>query len=425
MSIRKKRKLKSKLRLTVFLLVLIGLFAGGFAAANNLLWPLLTGQPLLGSDDEVEKFAEMPGINVLMMGVDERSDETSQRTDTMILANINNKENRVALLSIPRDTKVNIPGHGVNKINAANIYGGPELAMQKVSELTGVSVDYFVTTNFNGFKDIVDALGGVTVDVEKKMDYSERAYNGAYDIHLAKGVQELNGTQALMYARFRHDELGDITRTQRQLKLLTAIGNETMKPSSITKLPKLVPQVYKNVDTNLGLSEMVALAKAAKNLDNVQIVTQTMPGWFLDEHGASYWYVDPQKSREVATALFEEGRVVDVVQGALKDGETPTQVAMEQTRPAEQARGDYSGSNSSTTTTTNDTTENSTPDIDEYTAGGDDSSVGDGYDDSINDVQQPPDNASANTTDSVPPESANQQEPAASGHVDVIIDTFP
>jgi len=426
MSIRKKRKLKSKLRLTVFLLVLIGLFAGGFAAANNLLWPLITGDKLFSfsSDAEVEKFAQMPGINVLMMGVDERSDETSNRTDTMILANINNKANRVALLSIPRDTKVNIPGHGTNKINAANIYGGPELAMEKVSELTGVNVDYYVTTNFNGFKDIVDALGGVTVDVEKNMDYTEKAYGGAYDIHLAKGVQELNGTQALMYARFRHDELGDITRTQRQLKLLKAIGNEAMQPSSITKLPKVVPQIYKNVDTNLGLSEMVALAKAAKNLDNVQIVTQTMPGWFLDEHGASYWYVDTAKAKEVATALFEEGKVVNVVQGALKNGEMPTQVAMEQTRPAEQARGYVSGSDSSTTTT-NDTTENSTSDIDEYTASGDDLSVGDGYDDSINDVQQPPDIASGNTTDSASSDSTNHVESDTSGHVDVIIDTLP
>jgi len=416
MSVKKKRKLRSKMRLVVFIIVLLSLFGGGFVAANNLLWPLLTGEPLvsLGTDDDVEKFAQMPGINVLMMGVDERSDETSLRTDTMILANINNKENRVALLSIPRDTKVEIAGHGTEKINAANIYGGPELAMQKVSELTGVEVDYYVTTNFNGFKDIVDALGGVTIDVEKPMNYTERAYGGAYDIHLAQGVQELNGNQALMYARFRHDALGDITRTQRQLKLLKAIGSETMQASSITKLPKLVPQVYKNVDTNLGLSEMVALAKAAKNLENVQIVTQTMPGWFLDEHGASYWYVDPAKAKEVATALFEEGRVVEVVQGALTgDQKPPTQVAMQQTRPSEQAQVNTSRSYSSTTTENHMETytpETYTPAAKEYTAG----------------EEQPVEAGNEDiTTYSASPDPTDQSEPTASDHVEVIVDTWP
>ncbi len=438
MSIKRKRKLKSKLRLAAFLIVLIGLFAGGFVTANNLLWPLIADRPtvdLSATDDEAEKFAKLPGINVLMMGVDERSDETSRRTDTMILANINNEENRVALLSIPRDTKVNLSGYGVNKINAANIYGGPELAMEKVSELTGVPVDYYVTTNFNGFKGIVDALGGVTVDVEKDMDYSERAYGGAYNIHLKKGVQELNGTQALMYARFRHDELGDITRTQRQLKLLTAIGDEAMKPSSITKLHKLVPQIYKNVDTNLGLSELIALAKAAKNLDNVQIVTQTMPGWFLDENGASYWYVELEKAREVATALFEEGKVVDVVQGAISD-DTPTQLAMEQTQSTGQVQENplETVTNTATTTTTaTDTTNNNTsytdennntPDIGEYNDGEENPTAGDdGY---INIEQQPPDNTSTDTTSPVSiDESSLEEEPVASGHVDVIIDTFP
>jgi len=425
MSIKRKRRLKSKLRLAAFLIVLICLFAGGFVTANNLLWPLIADGPTVdfsATDDEAEKFAKLPGINVLMMGVDERSDETSRRTDTMILANINNEENRIALLSIPRDTKVNLSGYGVNKINAANIYGGPELAMEKVSELTGVPVDYYVTTNFNGFKGIVDALGGVTVDVEKDMDYSERAYGGAYNIHLKKGVQELNGTQALMYARFRHDELGDITRTQRQLKLLTAIGDEAMKPSSITKLHKLVPQIYKNVDTNLGLSELIALAKAAKNLDNVQIVTQTMPGWFLDENGASYWYVELEKAREVATALFEEGKVVDVVQGAISD-DTPTQVAMEQTQSTGQVQENPSDT---TVTTASNTVDNITPNTVKYTDGEEDHvGSGEGDDGYVNEGQQPAENASTNNIASASPEESNQEEPVESGHVEVIINTFP
>ncbi|SFR03751.1 LCP family protein [Desulfoscipio geothermicus] len=340
---RRKRRLKRKMRFVVFLLVLVGLFAGGFAAANNLLWPLFTDTgnntaKARGRESE-QDLTKLPGVNVLMMGVDERESDRSQRTDTMILANINNEDNRISLLSIPRDTKVNLPGHGVNKINAANLYGGPEMAMDVVSKLTGVPVDYYIITNFNGFKGIVDALGGVTLEVEKPMYYHEDAYGGAYDINLQKGVQRLDGTKALMYARYRHDALGDITRTQRQLKLLTAIGEEVMKPSVVTKLPKLIPEIYKNVDTNMGLKQMIAFALAGSNLDSVQLVSQTMPGWFLDENGVSYWYVDPQDARQVATALFEEGKVVDVVHGAINRN-TEKQVAMEQPKKTSQPEVD-------------------------------------------------------------------------------------
>jgi len=313
---RTKRKLKSKLRFVLFCCLLAGLFAGGFFLANNVLWPALTdiqtGEKDLSGGGEDEDLAKLPGVTVLMLGVDERENFESDRTDTMILAHIDNEDNRLSLLSIPRDTKVYIPGYGENKINAANFYGGPDMAMDIVEGLTGVPVDYYMLTNFDGFKNVVDILGGVEIDVEKNMYHRDPDLG---DINLKKGRQLLDGDKALQYVRYRGDAMGDITRTQRQLKLLTAIGEKLMTADSITKLPRLVPELYRNVETNIGLKQALALARAAKNLDNIQIVTQTLPGRFLDENGISYWYVDPGQARKVVTAFFEEGKVVEVVQG--------------------------------------------------------------------------------------------------------------
>lgn len=335
MAKRRKRRLKSKLRFVIFCLMLAILFAGGFALANYVVWPYLAGlqngdSAFPGNEKEL---AKMPGITVLMLGIDQRGKDNSERTDTMILANINNRDHRVSLLSIPRDTRVGIPGYGVNKINAANQLGGPELAMRVVEDLVGVPVDYYLLTNFEGFKNIVDTLGGVTIDVEKNMYHYDADMPG---INLHKGLQRLDGDKALQYARFRGDELGDISRTQRQLKLLTAIGEEMMQTKTITKLPKLVPEIYRNLDTNIGLRQAVALAGAAKNLKNYQIVSQTLPGKFLDENGVSYWYVEPDDARLVVAGLFEEGKVVEVVQGSIdrntSSGGNFSQVAMDEKR---------------------------------------------------------------------------------------------
>ena len=131
------------------------------------LWQMAlpSGNP---GDDETE-VVQLEGFNVLLLGVDERDGEDGARTDTIILMNVDNKHNRVAMLSIPRDTKVNIPGRGTDKINNAYVSGGPELTAKTVSELVGIPVKNYVVANFEGFEGVVDSLGGVTMDVERNM----------------------------------------------------------------------------------------------------------------------------------------------------------------------------------------------------------------------------------------------------------------
>jgi LCP family protein required for cell wall assembly len=203
---------------------------------------------------------------------------------------------------------VDVPG-ALDKINNANAIGGPKAACKAVGKLLGTKVDYYVLTNFNGFANMIDILGGVTIDVEKRMYYP------AENINLKPGVQELDGEDALAYVRYRGDALGDIGRTERQQKFLKAFAEEMLKTKTILKIPSLIPELRKNVETNMGTKTMVDLAKLALQFSPDDLVAQTLPGYFYDDPdtGVSYWIVDKTKSTELIASLME-GRKVAVIQ---------------------------------------------------------------------------------------------------------------
>jgi LCP family protein required for cell wall assembly len=305
----RRYRLKNGWRLAGFLTAVALLLSAGCLLARDVV--LFLSAP--AGDSDVRSAVVRSGrLNVLLLGIDARRGETKARSDSIILASFDPGRRQAALLSIPRDTRVRIPGHGWDKINAATMYGGPDLARAVVGDLLGVQVEYHVLTNFAGFKEIVDTLGGVTIDVEEDMNYYDPADGQV--INLRKGVQHLNGEKALQYVRYRGDPLGDITRTQRQQKFLVALAREMLQPATILKLPRLIPQLRESVDTNLGLSEMLALVRLAQGLENVDLVTQTLPGYFLNLDGVSYWYVDPGRARQVVAELME-GRSTPAVLG--------------------------------------------------------------------------------------------------------------
>ncbi len=251
-----------------------------------------------------ENTASLKKFNVLLLGSDARPGEKVGNTDTIMVAQVGPE--RIAILSIPRDTKVEIPGKGTQKINSAARFGGPELTAAVVSDLIGVDVDKYVLVRWEGFIKIVDILGGVTVDVPRDMNH-DSGDGEEYIIDLKKGKQRLNGRQALAFARFRNEALGDIDRSGQQLALMKSLIEQAKKPSTLLKLPWLVPQLYKNVETNLDLQELLILARAGSNLNGVAVVTQTLPGYFLDLNGVSYWGVEPEQARQVAYNLFTYG----------------------------------------------------------------------------------------------------------------------
>ncbi|HEY8909787.1 MAG TPA: LCP family protein [Desulfosporosinus sp.] len=252
-------------------------------------------------------------FSVLLVGVDQRPGEKSfSNTDSLLVASINTINGNIALLSIPRDTRVTVPGVGQNKINAAARAGkGLETTTTLIERLTGQPIDGYVLTNFSGFKTIVDTLGGITLTVEKDMYYLTGDATDAV-INLKKGTQRLNGAQALRYARFRNDAFADISRTARQQTVLKAIGKEFLQLKTVPKLPWLIPQMSKAVETNLSLSQLWSVANVLLHTEKPEISSQTLPGSFLTENNISYWKVDRQKSHAVVKRLFEEGKTTSV-----------------------------------------------------------------------------------------------------------------
>ncbi len=243
-------------------------------------------------------------FTILLIGTDNRPGETLSNTDTLIVASLDQKNKKMVLLSIPRDTQILIK-QNKEKINAlARLTGGPKSLENYVQELLATPIHGYVMTNFQGFKSIVDSLGGITINVEKDMYYDTGDVDDRF-INLKKGSQRLNGSQALQYARFRNDELADISRVSRQQEVIKAILAEATNPRNIPKLPLVIPKTYQAIDSNLNLAQIWSLVMVFKDKDSYEVVSQTLPGYFSDEEGISYWKIDPKDAKGIVEELFK------------------------------------------------------------------------------------------------------------------------
>lgn len=212
---------------------------------------------------EPPKWEGTEPVNILLMGVDARGTKKGEiaRSDSMVVVSLHPIHKRIHVLSVLRDTYTDIPGHGKNRINTA-VTHGPKTAMNAVSDLLGIPIQYYVYTDFEGFIKLVDAIGGVDFYVEKDMHYESKADRHEYDIHLDKGEQHLDGKTALQYVRFRHDAMSDFTRTQRQRDFLKAVAEKMKSTTSLMKLPSILQEVSPYIDTNLSVNDMLKLLTA-------------------------------------------------------------------------------------------------------------------------------------------------------------------
>ena len=244
--------------------------------------------------------------NILLLGVDSNGEGSDKwegtRTDTIILMNIDSKAHSVNAISIPRDSKVYIDNHGVNKINSAHAFGGIRLCKRTIENTLGVKVDKYIMIHDDAVKDIVDVLDGVPIYVEKRMNYDD--YSGKLHIHLEKGMQTLNGTQAVGYLRFRHDGLGDIGRTQRQQWFLKGLLDKIKTPQAIAKLPELLCVARDDIKTDMSVYELSQLANVARAMNEGGIQIATLPGAPNQNGHISYWILDPEKVQETVDRLI-------------------------------------------------------------------------------------------------------------------------
>jgi LCP family protein required for cell wall assembly len=234
-------------------------------------------------------------MNILVMGVDSNGRGTQRfvntRSDTMMVVNVNPDTKKVAVVSIPRDSRVTIArGHGEDKINSAHAYGGPELAEETVNDNFGISIDKYVVVDAQGLKKLADIVGPIDVLVEKKMYYVDRA--AGLNIALKPGLHSLSPAEVEEYVRFRHDSKGDIARIDRQQWFLRQVSKKLQDPSIILKLPELYQCASETVMTDLSLDEMAKLANFGKDIKASQIETATVPGKAIMFKGGSYWMPD-------------------------------------------------------------------------------------------------------------------------------------
>ena len=257
-------------------------------------------------------------VNILLLGTDKRASETGPtRTDTMILVTIDPQTRTAGMLSIPRDLWVAIPGYSENRINVAHFLGerdkypggGPALAKKTVQYTLGIPVHYYVRVNFQGFERIIDAIGGITIDVEEPIHdtkYPDENY-GVMTIDIPAGIQKMDGKTSLQYARTRHGS-SDFSRARRQQQVLKAVRDKVLRLNiPLTRIPEILKLVGDSVQTDLSLTEMYALAKVGRELTGdlrSMVIDENMTTPQTTPDGANVLIPNSAKIREAVNALF-------------------------------------------------------------------------------------------------------------------------
>lgn len=284
-------------------------------------------------------------VRILLMGEDNTSKMRKDGyglSDTMVVMAINTKTKEIRAISIPRDTKIDIPGHGTRKLNAANAIGGPEFARQVIQNLLGVKIDYYIEMNTAGLRSIVDLVGGVYIIVDENMHYTDH-HQGLYiNLHASPQKQLLNGQQAEGFVRFRHDVIGDsgyrlkdgkkvaAGRIVRQQQFIRALANRVLSMSKKRDRANFLQQAYdrKFIISDLNMKDWDGIVDYFKDINPEKIQMTVLPGGAGRINGASYWLPDYNEVPKVVAQNLLFQNPAPQVQGQ----QTPDQQTQQQAR---------------------------------------------------------------------------------------------
>jgi LCP family protein required for cell wall assembly len=233
------------------------------------------------------------GQRAVLLGSDARAGEAS-RSDTIVVAKAGG-----GMLAVPRDTLVEIPGVGEDKINAAFAVGGSELTVETLENLTGLPINNYVVVHFDGVEDIVSALDGITLEIEQPIEVGIEGRR----VYIPAGTQTLNGTEALAYVRYRGGPTADIGRIGRQQKFLQALAREATSPANLPRLPATARAVWRNIETNMNPLEAARFALRMRLSGGAE--AEIYPGTPQYIGGISYWVPDREAGQQVVEETIE------------------------------------------------------------------------------------------------------------------------
>lgn len=313
---KKKKGLSIFVKIVIVLLViLIAIIGAGYWYINDKLGKIqkveLNEQDLGISDTASESLSEYR--NIALFGVDSRDNnlEKGNRSDCIIIASINNNTKEVKLISIYRDTYVQIQGHGLDKITHAYSYGSAQLAVNTLNTNFDLNIKEFATVNFDSVAEAVDALGGVQINIESQ---EEMKYLNSYISETSKvtgksspnvtktGKQTLNGVQAVAYSRIRYTSGGDYKRTERMRDVIEAMLNK-LKTKSISEINSFADKILPMVYTNISAGDILALAPSIMSYK----ITESI-GWPYETKGITLdrWYGVPVTLEKNVIKLHQE-----------------------------------------------------------------------------------------------------------------------
>ncbi len=265
----------------LYVVAAVVIVMGGLGAVSALMNPAglaqdTTRQPTVGIVQRLrEAFPGRTRINVLLLGADDV--DNIGRSDTIMVLSLNPRLRRVALLSIPRDSRVYVPGHGLDKINSAYAHGGVELAQETVEEFLGLHIDYYAQIGFDAFVEVVDELGGVDIEVPDPFGRGKGMVKHTYydSINLKPGYQHLDGKQALQFVRYRNDS--DIERAKRQQQLLRALVDQKLNIMNSRRLLAASSKALEALNTNIDWYAAYDLLRVLRQISASEVMVDTVP----------------------------------------------------------------------------------------------------------------------------------------------------